>query len=527
MKNGKEMQHKKFKIKVLQKKSNYYNNPLKIFNHICKNNKNTLLLESSNINNKKKLKSIILVDNALRISLLKNIVYIKSLTLNGTNFVKYLEKIIPEYISIKKNKNTLKLKFKNLLNQNIDEDSKLKEKSVFDVFRIIINNIQHIKKYPKSIFFGGLFSYDLISYFEKLPKVKKIQKCPDFCFYLSETVIFINHSKKKCVIQSTIFNKKKSEIKKIKERIKNIKNIINNKKFNLIKFKENSSIIKYNQNNIQFSKKIIKIKKYIKNGDIFQIVPSRKFYMQCLSPLHSYKKLKKNNPSPYMFFMQDEDFTLFGASPESFLKYNSYTRDIEVHPIAGTKPRGRNKNNTINYDLDNKIELEMKLNKKELSEHIMLVDLARNDLSRICKTGSRYVKKLLKVEKYSHVMHLVSVITGVLKNKLDIFHAYRACMNMGTLTGAPKIQAMQLISKIEKETRGSYGGSIGYFTGKQKFNTCIIIRSAYIEKNIATIQVGAGIVLKSIPEEECLETWNKAYAVIKSINKKSIKIGKL
>ncbi|CAL4325060.1 Anthranilate synthase component 1 [Buchnera aphidicola (Chaitophorus populicola)] len=512
------MKNRKFKIKVIQKKSIYHNNPLKIFNRICKTNKNTLLLESADISNKKNLKSIIIVDSALRISLSKNIVYIKSLTKNGFNFMQYLELILPKYIKKKRNKDILELKFPNSLNQNLDEDSKLKEKSVFDIFRIIIDNINHIKKYPKSIFFGGLFSYDLISYFEKLPKIKKIQKCPDFCFYLSETMIFLNHAKKKCIIQSTIFNNEKHEIKKIQKRVKYIKDIINKKEFNLIKFKKNNPVIKYNKSNIQFAKIIKNIKKYIKNGDIFQIVPSRKFYMQCLSPLHSYKNLKKNNPSPYMFFMQDEDFTLFGASPESFLKYNAYTRNIEIHPIAGTKPRGRFKNGKINYDLDNKIELEMKLNKKELSEHIMLVDLARNDLSRICQTGSRYVKQLIKVEKYSHVMHLVSVIKGILKKELDVFHAYRACMNMGTLTGAPKIKAMQLISKIEKETRGSYGGSIGYFTGTKKFNTCIIIRSAYIEKDIATIQVGAGIVLKSIPKEECLETWNKAYAVIKSIN---------
>ncbi|MCW5197443.1 anthranilate synthase component 1 [Buchnera aphidicola] len=511
------MKNRKLKIKVIQKKSHYYYNPLKIFNHICQNNKNTLLLESANINDKKNLKSIIIVDSALRISLLKNIVYIKPLTQNGSNLVKYLELIIPNYIQKKKKSNILKLIFPNLLTKNIDEDSKLKQKSVFDIFRIIINSIQKIKKFPKSIFFGGLFSYDLISYFELLPKVKKIQKCPDFCFYLSETMIFINHLKKKCTIQSTIFNKNIHEVNKIKKRIKNIKNIINKKKFKSIKYKKNNSTIKCNKNDIQFSKIIQNIKKYIKNGDIFQIVPSRKFYMQCLSPLYSYQNLKKRNPSPYMFFMQDQDFTLFGASPESFLKYNSNNRKIEIHPIAGTKPRGKFKNGNINYDLDSKIELEMKTNKKELSEHIMLVDLARNDLSRICKTGSRYVKKLIKVEKYSHVMHLVSIITGILKKKLDILHAYRACMNMGTLTGAPKIQAMKLISKIEKETRGSYGGSIGYFTGEKKFNTCIIIRSAYIENDIATIQVGAGIVLKSIPKEECLETWNKAYAVIKSI----------
>ncbi|CAL4324761.1 anthranilate synthase component 1 [Buchnera aphidicola] len=511
------MKDKKCKIQVIQKKVNYYKNPLKIFNHFCHEKKNTLLLESADISNKKNLKSIIIIDSAIRISLNKNIVSLHALTKNGLYLIKFIEINIPKNLKKKRKKNTLKIIFKKNIKKDLDEEKKLIQTSVFDAFRIIIDNIIHVKKYPKSIFFGGLFSYDLISYFENLPKIKKIQKCPDFCFYLSENMIFINHKKKKIIIQSTIFTKNTLEIKKIKQRIKEIIKKINNKKFKNIHFKNNKKKIHKNKNDLQFCKIIQKLKKFIKHGDIFQIVPSRKFFIECPFPLYSYKILKKKNPSPYMFFMQDKKFKLFGASPESFLKYDPIKRNIEIHPIAGTRPRGKNKFGKINYDLDNRIELEMRNNKKEMSEHIMLVDLARNDLSRICKTGTRYVKQLTKVDKYSHVMHLVSIVSGKLKKKLDIFHAYRACMNMGTLTGAPKIKAMEIISNIEKETRGSYGGSIGYFTGTKKLNTCIIIRAAYVEKEIATIQTGAGIVIDSIPEEECKETWNKACAVIKSI----------
>lgn len=218
-----------------------------------------------------------------------------------------------------------------------------------------------------------------------------------------------------------------------------------------------------------------------------------------------------------MFFMQDNIFTLFGASPESSLKYSANTRQIELYPIAGTRPRGKTKNGNIDYDLDSRIELEMRTNQKELSEHLMLVDLARNDLARICTPGSRYVAELLKVDKYSHVMHLVSRVIGTLKSHLDALHAYSACMNMGTLTGAPKVRAMQLISEYEKETRGSYGGAVGYFTDCGDLDTCISIRSAYVERNIATIQAGAGIVLHSRAEEEIQESLNKATAVINAI----------
>ncbi|BBI01459.1 anthranilate synthase component I (plasmid) [Buchnera aphidicola (Nipponaphis monzeni)] len=252
-------------------------------------------------------------------------------------------------------------------------------------------------------------------------------------------------------------------------------------------------------------------------GNIYQVVLSRKFLIPCPSPLAAYDQLKNNNPSPYMFFMQDTNFTLFGASPESSLKYNPKSRKIDIYPIAGTRTRGFQKNGQIDYDLDNKIELEMRTNQKELSEHLMLVDLARNDLARICEPGTRYVEKLTKVDRYSHVMHLVSKVTGILKKNLDILHAYQTCMNMGTLSGAPKIAAMQLIAQHEKEKRGSYGGAIGYITGEGIFDMCIIIRSAYVEQGIATIQSGAGIVLESNPKSEVKESKNKARAVINAI----------
>ncbi|MGQ7180468.1 chorismate-binding protein, partial [Escherichia coli] len=153
----------------------------------------------------------------------------------------------------------------------------------------------------------------------------------------------------------------------------------------------------------------------------------------------------------------DNDFTLFGASPESSLKYDATSRQIEIYPIAGTRPRGRRADGSLDRDLDSRIELEMRTDHKELSEHLMLVDLARNDLARICTPGSRYVADLTKVDRYSYVMHLVSRVVGELRHDLDALHAYRACMNMGTLSGAPKVRAMQLIAEAEGRRRGSYG----------------------------------------------------------------------
>ncbi|CAL4326023.1 anthranilate synthase component 1 [Buchnera aphidicola] len=503
-------------IYVKQKKVMYQSDPTIIFHNICKKRYSTLLLESAEINNKHALESMIISDTALKILSKKNIVTFIPYSENGKEVLKIIIKNLPNKVKIISQKEKLVIKFPNII-ENSDEEKKLRSKSVFECFRLIFKNFIQPKEYPKSIFFGGLFSYDLVSEFEKLPKIKNKNGCPDFCFYLAEILIILDHQKKTCFIQTTLFKKNELEKERIKKRVlkiekklKNLKNNIPNE--NIKNFKLTTNI-----NDPEFCNIVKKMKKKIQEGEIFQIVPSRKFYLPCKNSLLSYKLLKKENPSPYMFFMKDEKFILFGASPESFLKFNPINREVEIYPIAGTRPRGKKKDGTIDLDLDSRIELEMRTNKKELSEHLMLVDLARNDLAKICKSGTRYVSEIMKVDKYSCVMHLVSKVIGKLKSDLDIFHAYQACMNMGTLTGAPKIRAMELISKIEKESRGSYGGSIGYFTASQIFDTCIIIRSAYVKNNIATVQSGSGVVFDSIPKEESNESKNKALAVLKSI----------
>jgi anthranilate synthase component 1 len=210
---------------------------------------------------------------------------------------------------------------------------------------------------------------------------------------------------------------------------------------------------------------------------------------------------------------------MFGASPESAIKYQQHNRQVEIYPIAGTRARGYKANGEFSLDLDCRIELELRQDKKELAEHIMLVDLARNDVARVCKAGTRHVADLLKVDRYSHVMHLVSRVCGTLSDDLDALHAYQACMNMGTLSGAPKVRATELIRQYEGKRRGSYGGAVGYITGEGDMDTCIVIRSAFVKSGIAHIQAGAGVVYDSNPQAEANETRQKAQAVISAIKK--------
>lgn len=511
------MQLKNNQIDYFNIQVQYHSNPTEIFYQLCNKKTATLLLESSEINKKHHIESMMIIDSALRITAYGSIVNIQGLTKNGTNILPLLQQTLPDIIQINNTVDGLQLIFPTI-KKNIDEDTRLRSISIFDCIRTLLHIIKPSKNIPKkTIFLGGLFSYDLILCFESLPKLNNNYNCPDYCFYLAETLLIFDHQKCIANLQSTLFYPDTVERNRLQTRINQLKKQLQKTPIAIPYKKVHNMILHCNQNDEEYKKTIHEIQLAIRQGEILQAVPSRCFSLPCPSPLAAYHTLKINNPSPYMFFMQDTMFTLFGASPESSLKYNADNRQIEIYPIAGTRPRIYHNDGSLNKDADNRIELEMRLNNKELSEHLMLVDLARNDLARVCQTGSRYVADLLKVDRYSYVMHLVSRVIGQLRHDLDVLHAYRACMNMGTLTGAPKIRAMQIIYKLEKTRRNTYGGAIGYLTGTGNLDTCIIIRAAYVTKNIAKIQAGAGIVIDSIPQLEADESRNKARAVLRAI----------
>ena len=496
---------------------NYQPDPTLLFNHLCSNKPSTMLLESAEINNKADLQSLLIVESSLRIRAFGQRVEIDALTNNGQALLPLILLQLTDLIeSSVITDNNLIITFSKPDN-NIDEDNRLKTPSCLDVLRSLPALAQTYSTKPENIFIGGLFAYDLVANFESLPNVKTINKCPDYCFYVAEHYLVIDHQNQAARIKSCIFTDNESYIEALTQRHHQIIAACRPFLATLPPESLTSFSVNINKDDNEYGAVITSLKEAIYRGDIFQVVPSRKFTMPCEYPLIAYQKLKAQNPSPYMFYMQDSDFTLFGASPESALKYNSDSRKVEIYPIAGTRPRGRNAHGEIDLDLDSRIELSMRTDEKELAEHIMLVDLARNDLARICEAGSRYVANLTKVDRYSFVMHLVSHVIGKLRSDLDVFHAYQACMNMGTLTGAPKVKAMQLIAQYEQERRGSYGGAVGYFNGKGDFDTCIVIRSAYVENGIATVQAGGGVVLDSSPQAEADETRNKARAVIRAI----------
>lgn len=250
---------------------------------------------------------------------------------------------------------------------------------------------------------------------------------------------------------------------------------------------------------------------YIRAGDIIQAVLSQRFSRPTAAgPLAIYRALRHINPSPYMFLLTLGDFHLVGASPEMLVRVEDGL--IEVHPIAGTRPRGANPAE------DAALEAELRSDEKERAEHIMLVDLARNDLGRVSVPGSVKVCRLMEVERYSHVMHLVSHVTGQLRPDRTCFDALRSCFPAGTLSGAPKVRAMEIISELEPERRGPYGGAVGYVGFNGNLDTAITIRTVILKDGVGYVQAGAGIVADSRPEAEYQETVNKAQALLRAMD---------
>lgn len=532
-------------VNTLTEKAKYQPDPLSVYQLLCHNKDNNLLLESAEIDQKHLLKSLLLIDAALKIVCHGNTVTFTALTPNGQVALQFAATQLQPHATLTfcNDKQTLKALFADVPKE-LDEKSRLMAVNPFESLRLF-THVENSSEHPLAIFLAGAFAFDMISISETLPTVSDGENtCPDFVYYLAETVVVIDHEEKSTEIIANVFSsfpdqsdlttnaQSPSNTTQIHaaKRIAEIKQLLSNhitvddlqiqhetNKVNLV----DSQSVTVDISDEQYCQHVEQLKENIRAGDIFQVVPSRTFSLPCLDSIAAYKALKLSNPSPYMFYLKDSDFCMFGASPESAIKYQQNSpegkRQVEIYPIAGTRPRGFNQDGSISLDLDSRIELELRQDKKESAEHIMLVDLARNDIARVCKAGTRHVADLLKVDRYSHVMHLVSRVCGTLLEELDALHAYQACMNMGTLSGAPKVKATSLIREIEGKRRGSYGGAVGYFTGEGEMDTCIVIRSAFVKNNIAHVQAGAGVVYDSIPQAEADETKQKAQAVINAV----------
>lgn len=355
----------------------------------------------------------------------------------------------------------------------------------------------------------GYIGYDAIRQFEAIGEALQDQlEMPDIHLMLFKTIIAFDHRNEE--IYLIAMNPDQESEQALHSRLENLKKTlsepfpdqgIDNKP---ISFQpEISQAI--------FEERVRIAKQYIEQGDIFQVVLSQRMKAQMKSdPFSYYRKLRKANPSPYMFYIDFEDYILLGASPESLIQTNG--KEILTNPIAGTRPRG------ATQEEDEELANDLLQDEKEIAEHRMLLDLGRNDLGRVCEIGSISLPTFMKIERYQHVMHIVSEVKGTLKAGLSSIDALISCLPAGTVSGAPKIRAMQIINQLEDAKRGVYAGGIGYIGFNQDINIALAIRSLVIKNEIAYLQTGAGIVHDSLPENEYAETLNKAKSLMEVAN---------
>lgn len=388
-----------------------------------------------------------------------------------------------------------------------------------DIMRSIMSSykVAHVEGAPR--FNGGAIGYmgyDIIRHIERLPDTtpKELGLYDLFFIFTDTFLVFDNVEHRIKVVSNAHINEGDSIEAVYGKTVKKIDELINTLREGKLKPAKAPSFdapqISSNFKREDFYRAVEKTKKYITEGDIIQAVISQRFSTPLLAePFDLYRALRVVNPSPYMFFLRLGDVTLAGSSPEILVRVDG--NSVNVKPIAGTRKRGRDEEEDI------ALEKDLLADPKERAEHIMLVDLGRNDIGRVSRAGTVQVDELMTVERYSHVMHIVSNVCGLLKDGMGPFEAFKSCFPAGTLTGAPKVRAMEIIEELEPCKREVYGGSVGYLGYSGNMDMCIAIRTMVIKDGRINIQAGAGIVADSIPEKEYEETENKARGMMKAI----------
>ncbi len=365
----------------------------------------------------------------------------------------------------------------------------------------------------------GFLAYDVIRHFEPRVKVPQTDTLvlPEALFMFTDALLVFDHLKHvikvvaHCRLDGDVEASYRQACWRIDELAKRLNKTLPASPYPLNPPSQEQERVESNVGRERYIENVRRAKEYIIAGDVIQVVPSQRLSRRTSAhPFSIYRALRTVNPSPYMYYLQMGDSYIVGASPEMLVRVEDGV--VETHPIAGTRPRGRGP------DEDAALEEELKNDEKERAEHVMLVDLGRNDIGRVSEPGTVRVGDFMVIERYSHVMHLVSRVTGKLKPELSAYDALRACFPAGTVSGAPKIRAMEIISELEPDRRGPYAGAVGYFDFSGNMDTCITIRTIVMKDGVAHIQAGGGVVYDSVPEMEYQETLNKARALLLAID---------
>ncbi len=462
-------------------------------------------------------KSMLLLSPCLKLQGRGREVELTALTRNGRALLQKLAPLLP----VRQQATDHLLISYDTSSAGLDELSRLQSSSPFDALRAVLQSLQPATPdEAKSLLLTGIFPFESIELFERFAPFDQGQVSDNFTLYVPEIIVQVPRDGHPAQATALVINGSDAErvandlsrrLAQLAEQAATLSPVPAPEPAKLI------GDVNVSIDDAGFRSQVARVQEHLRAGDAFQIVISRRFQLPCAAPLRAYRALRQENPSPYLFYGSTDTFTLFGASPESAVKVDGVSRTLEVCPIAGTRARGRDQDGTLNFDRDARIEAELRADAKEVAEHMMLVDLARNDVARICQPGTRRIKQLLTVERYARVMHLVSRVNGVLKPELDALHAFAASMPMGTLSGAPKIRAIEIIRAIEQQPRGCYGGAVGYVDAAGNMDTAIVIRAAVVRDGVATVQAGAGVVLASEPQAEADETRRKAESVLRAI----------
>ena len=515
---------------------------------------NTVLLESADIASKQHLTTIAVLAASAQITCTGDTVTLKALdTTDGPQALKAVAQCLSSAVT-RQSDSELVLHLPSVAEDSAEEHARLRERSTMEPLRILTDQVV---AHPHLPLVAGAVAFDYLGTYESLPSVADgANTCPDYLFFNARIILVVDHPTGSCQLVGASL-----DAAQLSAQMDALEAAINELPAQApsapaeqaapaqqaaapeaqttltpsahqqaaspeaqatpaasAQQEAEDTITAYpTMSDADFCELVAKMQQHIAIGDAYQVVPSRGFVIDCPQPLQTYRYLHDADPSPYMFYIATDDFELFGASPESSLLHSAKTDQVAIRPIAGTRPRGLAPDGSIDHELDIRLELELRSDAKEVAEHVMLVDLARNDVARISAPGTRKVTQLLRVDRYSRVMHLVSEVTGQLASDLHPLDAFRASMTMGTLTGAPKLRAAELIRQYEGTRRGSYGGAVGYLRGDGELDTCIVIRSAFARGGKAIVQAGAGVVSDSVPQREADETTHKASNVLRAI----------
>ena len=490
---------------------------------------NTVLLESADIASKQHLTTIAVLAASTQITCTGDTVTLKALdTTDGPQALKAVAQCLSSAVT-RQSDSELVLHLPSVAEDSAEEHARLRERSTMEPLRILTDQVV---AHPHLPLVAGAVAFDYLGTYESLPSVADgANTCPDYLFFNARIILVVDHPSGSCQLVGASL-----DAAQLSAQMDALEAAINELPAQAPSAQQaatpeaqatpapsaqqaaEDTITAYpTMSDADFCELVAKMQQHIAIGDAYQVVPSRGFVIDCPQPLQTYRYLHDADPSPYMFYIATDDFELFGASPESSLLHSAKTGQVAIRPIAGTRPRGFAPDGSIDHELDIRLELELRSDAKEVAEHVMLVDLARNDVARISAPGTRKVTQLLRVDRYSRVMHLVSEVTGQLASDLHPLDAFRASMTMGTLTGAPKLRAAELIRQYEGTRRGSYGGAVGYLRGDGELDTCIVIRSAFARGGKAIVQAGAGVVSDSVPQREADETAHKASNVLRAI----------